>query len=178
MALKFYKQQHPSTCGIAVFRTMLGNKFNLHKTELSLIRLAETLYKKKYHPKAKNEDYKIKKEGTSVTHFASIAKYFGFRAFSKSWGTIRELKYLLYRGVFPIIHRPFVLDNDGHYLMVTGYTKTHIILFDPARGTPNLKEETYKEFYKKWYFPQMDERWFIFFYYEGDLKISFRGKHL
>jgi hypothetical protein len=152
----------------------LKNKFEIIKDETSLIRLAERLYEQK-HRNLKHNKYKIKENGTDVYHLVNLAKYFRLSAFSKSQGSLRNIKFLIDQGIWPIIHRPFERDGDGHYLLVIDYNKHYFILFDPAKKHRYLALETSKGFYKKWKYK--NERWFIFFY-KNKFMIPFKGKYL
>ncbi len=175
MAPKSYKQKHSSTCGIAVIRNILKNKFNINRTQDYLVKLAERLYKQKHDNKPINTRYKIKENGTDVYHFINLAKYFKLKVFSKSFGNIRHLKFLINQGIWPILHRPSELDGDGHYIIVLGYSGSYIYLFDPSKLNGGLKKESYKTFINKWTF--LNERWFIF-YYKDKLNLPFKGKYL
>jgi len=174
MLYKLHKQQHPNTCGISVAQNILKNKFRIHVAEHSLIRLAEYLYKRKNKSRI-SQYYRIKDYGTDVYHFKNLAKYFKLKTFSKSNGTIRNIKYLIDNGIWPIIHRSYETDGEGHYLIVIDYDKNSILLFDPSRENDGLRIESHKEFYKKWLFNK--ERWLIFFYRNGEIKIPFLGAY-
>lgn len=175
MLYRLYKQQHPNTCGISVAKNILKNKFKIHIAEHSLTKLAEYLYKRKNKPRL-SQYYKIRDYGTDVYHFRNLANYFKLKAFSKSNGAISNIKYLIDKGIWPIIHRAYERDGEGHYLIVIDYDRNSILLFDPSRENDGLRIESHREFYRKWLFNR--ERWLIFFYKKGQVKMPFAGKYL
>ena len=169
----FYDQEHPTTCGIALIRTVLENNFNIKRTENYLIELAEKLYLAK-SKRIPQKEYKIKVYGTDVYHFKNLAECYGLKTFTKKNGEIKDLEHLIDNSVWPIIHRKFEEDHDGHYLLVYNYDN-QVYLFDPIlKGI--FKQESYEEFDEKWLFK--DEKWFIFLYKGGSIQIPFRGKYL
>jgi hypothetical protein len=170
----FYDQGHPHACGIALIRTVLENKFGIKRTEDSLIKRAQNLYKEKCNGIPNQKEYQIKKYGTDVYHFKNLAEYYGLKAFSKGNGEIDNLKYLIDNGIWPIVHREFEEDHDGHYVLVYNYNSL-ICLFDPILDGV-FKDETYHEFDDKWLFK--NQKWLIFFYEQGKIKIPFKGKYL
>ena len=170
----FYSQKYRSSCGIALIRAVFENKFNVKREEDTLIKRAQKLYEDKCNGNPHQETYTIRGHGTDVYHFKNLAEYYGLKAFSKKNGKIEDLEFLIDNSVWPIIHRKFEEDHDGHYLLVYNYDN-QVYLFDPIlKGI--FKQESYEEFDEKWLFK--DEKWFIFLYKENSIKIPFRGKYL
>lgn len=169
MKNKFYKQKHQATCGIAVIRTVLENKFDIAKSENNLIKLVERLYKE--NNGKNNEEYRIKHNGTKVYHFKNFAKHFGLGIFINAHGNISQLKYFIDNGFWPVVYRGFELDNEGHYILVYNYNHS-IEFFDPIHECGGLKKESYRKFNRKWYFER--EKWYAVFYNKDKLKIPFK----
>ncbi len=164
--IEFRLQEDESTCGIALIRNILEHKFGIIKTEKELIELAEKIYEEK---NKENIDlsYKILDNGTDDYHFFNIAEYYNLNTINSYNGDIEEIKDLLGKGLWLIVHRPFELDHDGHYVLVYGFGDNYLHLFDPAREATSIKSESCKDFYDKWAYPKNSndpERWFIAFY--------------
>jgi hypothetical protein len=152
----------PNTCGIAVSRTILYNNHDITTLEETLIEIAggpKIKTKHSYKPK-----YDILGDGTDLPSLELIAKEHDLEVFSESNGKLEHLKSFLDMNLWPIIHRPFELDGDGHYVLVYGFNG-RIQIFDPSPvKTGQVKEESYDHFYDKWYYKDTDERWFGVFY--------------
>jgi len=186
MRRRFFSQEHPSTCGIAVIRTVLCNNFGIKTKEDHLISLAEESRDERFYEDGLNKketnllnNYKIKEKGTDILDILSIAENYGLKAFSKSYGSIDNLKYLMDNGIWPIIHRPWGEEKDGHYVLPYFYNHS-MYLFDPypSQWEGGRKKENYNLFDEKWV-DKKGFKWFIFLYKDNkDFKIPFKGKYL
>lgn len=180
METRFFRQEDKNTCGIAVLRTILLDVFKIKESEESLVSLAEKLYRKEYREKygcaPRNDRYKIYSYGTArISHFVNIGRYFELEAFLTSQGDVDDLKKVIDIGLWPIIHRPFEEDGEGHYILAYHYNHS-MYVFNPANGREyGRKRESYPLFDRKWRFPKINEKWFLFLF-PKDAEIPFKDK--
>ncbi len=180
METKFFRQEHKNTCGMAILRTILRDNFKIKEKEKSLVTLAEELYKRRYKQiygcDPTNEYHRIYHYGTArVSHFINIGHYFELNAFSARDGKVDDLKKVIDMGYWPILHRPFEEDGDGHYILSYNYNHS-MYIFNPANGRAyGRKKESYPLFDRKWKFPNISEKWFLFLF-PKDVEIPFKDK--
>lgn len=182
MGTRFFRQEHENTCGIAVLRTILWDIFKIKETEKSLIKLAEREYIKKfkeqYGCEPTNEQYKIYSHGTTrISHFVNIGRSFDLETFLTSQGKVEDLKKVIDMGYWPILHRPFEEDKEGHYILSYSYNHS-MYIFNPANGREyGRKKESYPLFNKKWVYPTSEggEKWFLLLH-PKDVEIPIKDK--
>lgn len=180
METRFFRQENKNTCGIAVLRTDLWDNFKIKESEKSLVNLAEDLYKRMYKEKygcaPTNDEYKIYSHGTArISHFINIGRYFELNTFLTSRGNLDDLKKVMDMGFWPIIHRPFEEDGDGHYILTYHYNHS-MYIFNPANGREyGRKRESYSLFDRKWRFPRINEKWFLCLF-PKDVEIPIKDK--
>mgnify|MGYP001616560272 FL=1 len=105
--------------------------------------------------------HNIVEDGTDEPNWDKIASYHNLSIYKDPNGTINKIMKLIDIGLWPIVHRPFELDGDGHYIIVYNINGK-VQFFDPSREDGGFKEEDYDEFYNKWYLD--GERWFMIMY--------------
>ena len=123
-------RQTPGYCGAASLKMVL-DYFGTHKTERELARLTHS----------------TRTLGAPPSSLVAVARKLGFHASVKTGASFTDLQSYLRRRI-PVIVDWFNTD-DGHYSVVVGLTRTHIILQDPELGrTRTLTQET---FYRVWF---------------------------
>ena len=115
LKLKQFEQSH-NFCGPTSLRSVF-DYFGIKKTEKEIAKLAGATVNK----------------GTTVQGMLEAARKLGFKAWSKDMADFTDIAKLLKRG-FPVIVDWFHND-DGHYSVIVGLTKKHVILMNPRFGT-------------------------------------------
>lgn len=87
--------------------------------------------------------------GTTRRSMAKLARLHGFRADSRCWTTLTDLKKLVVKGRPAIVN--YILPNGdiSHYAVVSGVDKDKVVLHDPDAG-PHYRLGR-REFLKRWY---------------------------
>lgn len=128
----FYKQEKDHTCGPAALQMVL-DFWGKYKSEASIAREV-------------NADKEI---GTSHGDLIATARKYGFTVRSVVNASLNELKKSINDGLPVIVNYVEPTYNVGHYSVVVGYGKNHIIMNDPSNGKDFkiLK----KEFLDRWH---------------------------
>ncbi len=179
MTHRFYLQNSGDACGEAVSRTILFNNHGIEATESELIRIAAGARPNGIlSEKEKNLVTNLLKDGTDLHNLKNIADHFGLVLLGKNSSTVRDLKFFIDLGLWPIIHRPSEIEpEEGHYIVSCGYNG-RMQIFDPALPKSKVKEENYEEFNRKWYYPELKERWFGIYVDPEKLPINKLRKYL
>ncbi len=112
--LPHYSQNKDYTCGPACLRMILSY-YGKDYSEKELERLLTTTQEK----------------GTKEENLIKISKKLGFKTTSKINGTLQEIEKNLIKNIPVLI--VFRSWNEGHFSVISGFTKTHFILHDPAK---------------------------------------------
>lgn len=115
-------RQRPGYCGPAALKILMSH-YGAEATEAVLGRASGC----------------TSKYGTEHEGLAKAAQAFGFRAIVKSNATYRDLDHWVNVKRQPVIVGWFSVYNGtagDHYAVVTGLTKTHIVLDDPESDGP------------------------------------------
>lgn len=126
--LKHFRQT-PAFCGPASLKMVL-NFYGVSVSEEDLVKLSGATPKK----------------GTSLKGLIKAAKHYKFHTYSKTNGTLVDLKRFVKKGI-PIIVDWFS-EDDGHYSVVVDIDKNSIILMDPEKGHYKM---TLEKFERVWF---------------------------
>ena len=95
-------------------------------------------------------------QGCTNSDMEKVLKSYGFETFSKTNGTIEDLKYWISKGIPVIIDwfttgvNPTNEDGpDGHASIVVGVTETHIQILDPEHG--EVRNMKHNDFMRVWF---------------------------
>ena len=113
----FYRQSTDYTCGPACLK-MVFKKHSLHRREFTLARLAGTEVK----------------WGTQHQGMIETALKHNFFAFVRRNSSISDLREFVKKGYAVIIDWTEPVHNEGHYSLLIGFTKRHVIYHDPYWG--------------------------------------------
>lgn len=109
-------EQSRGLCGPTSLRSVF-QYFGIKKTEREIAKLAGATVVK----------------GTSLRGMINAARKLGFKAWNKDMASFDDINKLLERKI-PVIVEWFHND-DGHYSVIVGLTKKHVVLMNPRFGT-------------------------------------------
>ena len=101
----------------------------------------------------KSENYLAKltkatrKKGCAEKNIVKAAKKLGFNAYLKKHSSVKEIKELAKKGIFPIVAWTSP-EEGGHYSVVVGFKGKNILIADPHFG--KIKKHAIKWFDKRW----------------------------
>ncbi len=130
--LPFYKQDTDYSCGPATLQ-MIFRFYGKFFSEKDLIK-------------------KLKTNRTTGTRHKALLDFAcsnGFYVYINNESSLKEVAYLVGRKIPVIIHFIEPDSNDGHYAVIVGINKKHVILDDPWNGK-NFKI-TRKDFEERWH---------------------------
>jgi ABC-type bacteriocin/lantibiotic exporter with double-glycine peptidase domain len=131
--IPYCKQEKDYFCGPACLNMIL--KF--YNIDISQRELAKKLKTTQSH-------------GTRNRNIKKIAEKYGFNAKEYKNSSIRQLKELIKKNVPIIVNYLDLEDHEGHLAIVIGYTKSKIILDDPAPHYGKNLSINIKEFNDLW----------------------------
>ena len=125
MNLKSCKQKTNHTCGPASLRTIF-NYYKVKVSEQELILLGD-----------------IGEEGTDFQTMRSLAREFGFSFYSKSNGSLEDIKKYLKKNIPILVCFQSGSNNgtNGHYSVIFDIDDSFIYLADPANWTQGDKKK-------------------------------------
>ncbi len=91
----------------------------------------------------------VKGRGTSHKILIQTARKNNFRVSAKNNSSINEIKKFIDKKIPVLVNYINPQSQRGHYSVIKGYTKTHLILADPSNG--NNFKITFKKFNKNWF---------------------------
>ena len=158
-------QEGNALCGVAVGKAFLYNCLKIPLTTAEFIERAQTGHEiiEETQTGAILKRHNIVEDGVDEPNWDKLANYHNLNVYKDPNGDIDKLKHVLELGLWPIVHRPFEEDGDGHYIIVHN-VNGKVQFFDPSKEIGGFKEESYEEFYNKWYLDSDGERWFMVMY--------------
>lgn len=139
LKVPYFRQKNSWYCGPASLQ-MVFAYFGKRVTQTELAKSGET----------------TKTRGTKTKMLPKIARWFGFWAFTKKYGTNTDLKKYLQKKLPPIIEYIEPSENESHHAVVIGFNEKNIILNDPWNGRGFRLP--IREFIKRW---QKRNCWFM-----------------
>ena len=117
----------PGYCGPSCLR-MIFAYHGIRTSEVAIARVARA----------------TRAHGASEKQIAAAARHYGFHAQVKDHSTLKDLAKHLKSG-HPVIVDWFSID-EGHYSVVIGMDRTHVLLRDPQRiGLTRIKKQVFKK---------------------------------
>lgn len=121
MKYPYHKQQNDYYCGPTIVQMILG-AHGIRRTQKKLATLMGTRspYGAGY--------------GTGRRDLVDRLRREGFTVRTQADSTLPQLRKLLKEGWTVVVNYAEVIDNIGHYAIVTAITPTHIVMCDPYYG--------------------------------------------
>ena len=159
-------QENSTTCGLASLRNSLLLSYGLNLSESVLLEKAQEIYSR-YKKKDLILRDGIGPWGISRLIKENLADIVGIslNVFMTTHGTIEQLEKIIQIGTYPLIHRTFHEDKEGHYELILGTDQNNVHLHNSARyvNTSGVHTKSRKEFNDKWW-DFNGERWFLAHY--------------
>lgn len=129
----FYRQKTDYTCGPTVLK-MVFKKHSLHKDEFALAKSANTQVR----------------WGTQHAGMIKTALKHQFYSFVRNNGSVENLREFVKKGYAVIIDWTEPTSREGHYSLLIGFTKTHVIYHDPWWGRQSrMRIGTFTKYWKE-----------------------------
>ena len=126
-----YRQKTGYTCGPAVLKIVL-HYFGRNFSEKTILKAAGT----------------TKKQGTSHEGLVYVLNKLGYKWVQKENATIQNIEFFIKKKL------PVIVDyqawHGGHYSVICGFDKTHLIVCDPAKDG-GFRSINKKLFLKRWH---------------------------
>lgn len=117
LRIPYYEQEEVYTCGPAALQ-MVFAYFDELRSQRRLTRLADT----------------TPEHGTAQADMIRVAQEHGFYCLVRTHASLHDVRHYIRAGLPVIVNYIEPSENIGHFAVVTGFTRRHVILHDPWNG--------------------------------------------